>query len=63
MLKAKTLIDPSSPQAKDVNRLLATYKQHFPNMEDIFFKELKVGDPFNVECGWIKGATKVYSPK
>ena len=60
--KAKTLIEPSSPQSREVNRLLAVYKQHFPNMEDIFFKELKVGDPFNVECGWIKGTTKVYSP-
>ena len=60
--KTQSLISQTSPQAAEIKKLLVMYKQHFPNMEDIFFKELKVGAPFNVECDWIKGTTKVYSP-
>lgn len=61
--KAKRLTPAGDPSLKDINNAIATVKGNFPSMEDIFFQEpaIKVGDTYKVECGWIKGTTKVYN--
>lgn len=62
--EARALAQPGSSEIKDIHALMATVKANFPSMEDIFFMEnMKVGDPYTVNCGWISGATKVYDPK
>lgn len=62
--KGLVAVDASSPQAAEMKKLIGAARQNFPNMEDLFFKEsLKVGDSYTVNCGWIKGVTKVYDPR
>lgn len=62
--KARTLTPKENPEMKEITKQLSTIKHYFPTMEDIFFKEgMKVGDNYTVNCGWIKGETKVYDPK
>ncbi|MEG0499536.1 MAG: hypothetical protein RR550_00260 [Rikenellaceae bacterium] len=62
--KAKAATSKDAPEMKDITKQLETIKFHFPTMEDIFFKEgMKVGDNYTVNCGWIRGETKVYDPK
>lgn len=61
--KGRTLLAKNSKMYNDVNKMIASYEKMFPSMEDIFFREgLKVGDRFSVNCGWIKGVTKIYDP-
>lgn len=58
--KAKALTSRESPLMNDIDKQMNTIKFHFPNMEEIFFKEgIKEGDSYTVNCGWIKGETKV----
>ena len=47
-------IDPSV--ATEANRLIGRYSQFMPNKEDIFIRNLKVGDSFTVGC-WIQRKT------
>lgn len=62
--RAKALTPKEAPEMKEITKQLETIKHYFPTMEDIFFKEgMKVGDNYTVNCGWIKGETKVYDPK
>ena len=49
-------VDPSV--ASEANRLINTYTKFMPDVEDIFQRGLKVGDPFTVPC-WIQERTKV----
>lgn len=51
--KAKR-VDPNV--ATEANRLIARYRQFMPNKEDIFQRNLKVGDSFSVGC-WIQRTT------
>jgi tetratricopeptide (TPR) repeat protein len=51
--KAKS-VDPSV--AKEANRLINRYSQFMPSKEDIFQRNLKVGDSFFVGC-WIQRKT------
>lgn len=49
-------IDPSF--ASEATKLINTYSQYMPKKEDIFFRTIKAGDPFRVEC-WIQENTRV----
>lgn len=49
-------IDPDA--AAEANKLIGTYKKYMPKKEDIFFRNIKVGDSFRVNC-WIKESTRV----
>ncbi len=61
--KAKSLTPASAPAAKDIIKQIEAAKANIPTSEDLFFKEeLKVGGAYNVNCGWVKGATKVQKP-
>ena len=51
--KAKS-VDPKV--ATEANRLIGRYSQYMPNKEDIFQRNLKVGDSFFVGC-WIQRTT------
>ncbi len=42
--------------ATEANRLIARYSQFMPSKEDVFQRNLKVGDPFTVGC-WIQRTT------
>jgi len=44
------------------NKRIATYSKYFPQMDKIFFHDLKVGDTYQVEC-WINETTKVRAAK
>lgn len=57
--KAKS-VDPNF--AEKANAQIAKYAQYFPSKEDIFFRELKEGDSFKVEC-WINEMTTVRTKK
>jgi len=48
-------IDPSV--AAEANKLIASYKQGFPNKEEAFFKGINDGDSYTVKC-WINETTK-----
>ena len=53
--KAKSL-DPSI--AEKANNLINEYSRYFPTKEDVFFRTLAVGQPYNVG-GWINKTTTV----
>ena len=55
--KAKS-VDPSS--ASKADDLIQQYKTGFPNVEEIFFRSLKEGDSYKINC-WINETTKVKS--
>lgn len=56
LVRAKQ-VDPSLNENGEVDRLIETYRRHFPSKEDIFFKpELQDGRPFYVG-GWIGETT------
>lgn len=62
--KAKALTSSDAAEMKDINKQLTTIRHYFPTTEDLFFKEgMKVGDSYTVNCGWIKGETKVQAPQ
>jgi len=48
--------------AELANKRIATYSKYFPQMDKIFFHDLKVGDTYKVEC-WINETTKVRAAK
>ncbi len=48
--------------AELANKRIALYSKHFPHAETIFFYDLKVGDPYTVEC-WINEKTTVRAAK
>ena len=48
--------DPSCEQK--ANELLTNYKSNFPSVEDTFFRSLKEGDPYRLDC-WINESTTV----
>ncbi len=49
-------VDPSS--AGEANKLINTYRRYMPKKEDIFFRKIKAGDSFRVNC-WIGENTRV----
>lgn len=51
--KAKS-IDPSLEET--ANKLISSYKAHYPNKEDAFFEGINEGDSFKVGC-WINTTT------
>jgi tetratricopeptide (TPR) repeat protein len=55
--KAKT-VDPNLTEQAD--ELIATYKPHFPDTENIFFYGLKEGGSYTIKC-WINETTVVRS--
>ncbi|MGE0090313.1 MAG: tetratricopeptide repeat protein [Bacteroidales bacterium] len=55
--KAKS-VDPNLTAQAD--ELIATYKPHFPDNENIFFYGLKEGDSYTIKC-WINETTTVRS--
>lgn len=57
--KAKN-IDPSI--AEEANKKIGNYIKYMPSKDDIFFRELKEGDTYKVEC-WINENTTVRSRK
>lgn len=62
--KAKALTPRENSEYGDIEKQMSTIRFHFPTMEDIFFKEgTKEGDAYTVNCGWIKGETKVQISK
>jgi tetratricopeptide (TPR) repeat protein len=58
--KAKQL-DPSL--APEANKLINTYSQHFPTIDDAFFLNLLDGDKYEVKCGPINETTIVRTKK
>ena len=53
--KAKSV---DSSVAGEANKFINQYKQYMPSKEDIFQRNLKVGDSFTVPC-WIQEATTI----
>lgn len=49
-------IDPSV--AKEANKWIGRYSQYMPSKEDVFIRNLKVGDTFRVGC-WIQETTRI----
>lgn len=62
--KARAITSKDAPEMQEIVKQMNLVKNHFPSMEDIFYHgSIKVGDKYTVNCGWIKGETKVYDPK
>lgn len=55
--KAKSIDPEAAPEA---NKFINRYSQYMPNREDIFIRNLKVGDTYFVPC-WIQRSTKIRS--
>lgn len=52
-------VDPAA--AAEANKMIAQYTQYMPNREDVFQRNLNVGDPFRVGC-WIQETTIIRTP-
>lgn len=46
-------------QAKNLESQMGSYRAGFPTKEDCFFRDLKPGDGYTVNCGWVSGRTTV----
>lgn len=57
--KAKR-VDPEV--AAKANELIAIYSEHFPKIDEIFYRAFKVGDSYSVG-GWISTSTKIRAKK
>ncbi len=60
-VKAKS-IDNDATIKEDALRKISIYSKQFPGSETIFFYNLKIGDPYKVEC-WINENTIVRAAK
>jgi len=56
--KAKSV---DSSVSREANRLINQYSQYMPSKEDVFQRNLKVGDTFKVGC-WIQRTTIIRTP-
>jgi tetratricopeptide (TPR) repeat protein len=59
-IRAKQL-DPTI--AADANKLINTYSQHFPTVDDAFFLNILDGEKYEVKCGPINETTIVRTKK
>lgn len=57
--KAKK-VDPEV--AASANERIAAYSKYFPTKEEVFFRDLNDGDPYDIEC-WINESTTVRAAK
>lgn len=57
--KAKGLLSNEPAQVEEISKMIGSFATNFPNKEEIFFRELTVGDAYTVNCSWISGRTTV----
>ncbi|MFI3314560.1 MAG: hypothetical protein R3Y04_02710 [Rikenellaceae bacterium] len=57
LVKARGLLE--GDQAANASKLITSYSANFPSKEDVFFRDLSVGDKFTVSCGSLSGTTTV----
>lgn len=59
--KARALFESNEAQAQQelCTSLMNTYRNYFPKQADCFFRGMQEGDNYNVNCGWVAGATTV----
>jgi len=57
--KARSLLSGDQHQVEALTKQINQYSTQFPNSEECFFRSLKNGDSYTVNCGWISGRTTV----
>lgn len=57
--QARKNLPEDDPQINEINRMIGNYSANFPKSEETFFRNLKPGDGYTVNCGWISGRTSV----
>ena len=57
--KARSLLSGDSAQTEALTRQINQYSANFPSQEECFFRSLKNGDSYNVNCGMVSGRTTV----
>jgi hypothetical protein len=49
--------------AANARKLAATYRTVFPTLEECFFRELREGGSYVVNCGFVRGVTTEVRPR
>lgn len=63
IMNARRLLQNDPEQLRMADELAVAYRQQFPATEEIFFRVLSEGAPYDVKCGWITGRTTVRAGK
>lgn len=58
-VQARAKFADDQAQLDNINRTIASLAGNFPKTEDTFLRNLKPGDSYTVNCGWISGRTTV----
>lgn len=57
--KARANFSNDPAQAEKIGGMISTYASNFPKSEETFMRGIEPGASYNVNCGWISGATTV----
>ncbi|MEF9949732.1 MAG: hypothetical protein RR980_00580 [Mucinivorans sp.] len=59
LVQARAKLADQPSQVENINRQIASYSAAFPKVEDTFQRDLKPGQGYSVNCGWVSGRTTV----
>lgn len=58
-IQARAKLADQPAQVEAINKLIGSYSANFPKVEDTFQRDLKPGQGYTVNCGWVSGRTTV----
>lgn len=59
LVAGRKFFSEGSSDIKQIDHLMSVCRNSFPSNDELFFRGLTAGNPYDVKCGWISGRTSV----